>query len=180
MLSLNLINHVLQQNANVCRYFSGYNGIVVSINVGSLNIVGRINAQGLLAATRKHPDTVLLFHEDVPGKILQGKVPDLSDLAIEGDMAIGMNLLMQCASLRYSPQQDVRHILGKDTADKLFAAAAKAGSTLQALGQVLMFQAATAGKQPENTQALSHQLQDLQQQLTQIEQRLTALEKCGK
>ena len=108
MLALNLINAFLRQYPALCRELSGYNGIVAGIRAGSLNITGRLDENGLFAPTRRRPDTVLVLHDDVLPKILQGKMPDWNDAAVEGDIAIGMNLLLrlapQAARRRRMPQ----------------------------------------------------------------------------
>ena len=115
MLALNLINAFLRQYPALCRELSGYNGIVAGIRAGSLNITGRLDENGLFAPTRRRPDTVLVLHDDVLPKILQGKMPDWNDAAVEGDIAIGMNLLLRTPpkTLPAKPPLSGRHCRGR-------------------------------------------------------------------
>ena len=100
MLSIPLINHLLSHNPDVCAQLAGYNGIVIALQTGSLNIIARINAQGLLEASTQRPDSTLILHNNALSNILRGAMPQFSDLAIEGDTTIGINLLSWCSQLR--------------------------------------------------------------------------------
>ena len=102
MLFLNIINHIVRQNPEVRQQLSGYNGLVVGVRTGSLHIVGRINAEGLLAHTHRAAVCTLLHHQDALPQMMQGRMPDFNDVAIEGDMPLGMGILWRCAALRYS------------------------------------------------------------------------------
>ena len=135
MLSIQLINHLLSHNPEVCAQLAGYNGITIALQTGSLNIIGRINAQGLLEASTQRPDSTLILHNDALPNILRGAMPQFSDLAIEGDTTIGINLLSCCSQLRYTPQQDLQRIFGADQAHTLAQKAQQIGQTLQNIGQ---------------------------------------------
>ena len=182
MLSINLINHLLKQNPKVCQQLSGYNGIVVAIKTGSLNIVGRINEHGLLNATNKLPSTTLIVHNEALLKILQGSFPDFNDLAIEGDIELGIGIMMRCAQLRYTPQHDLRHIFGDEMVERVAQKTAKVGRVLQVLGQTLLFQAAAIAPSREQQQlaeqldACTDALNQVQEQLAQANHRLDEME----
>ena len=170
MLSLNLINHLLLQNPDVCHDLSGYNGLVVAIKVGSLNVVGRVDADGLLQPTHRQADTTLVVHHDAVPKIFQGKTPDLSDLAVEGDMQLGWGILMRCARLKYAPQWYLRQLLGEEATKNIAQKAAKIGQVLQIIGQTLLFQAASFS--PQHTEKLSAQLNECTEALQHIQNQL--------
>ncbi|WP_369581970.1 hypothetical protein [Kingella oralis] len=181
MLSIQLINHLLSHNPEVCAQLAGYNGIVIALQTGSLNIVGRINAQGLLEASTQRPDSTLILHNDALPNILRGAMPQLSDLAIEGDTTIGINLLSCCSQLRYTPQQDLQRIFGADQAHTLAQKAQQIGQILQNIGQFFRsnsvetfgFQAAAnSPSSQEQYSQLANQLNDCQQQLGNLQRQI--------
>ncbi|MDK4624517.1 hypothetical protein QG074_04435 [Kingella kingae] len=177
MLSLNLINHLLQQNPSVCHELSGYNGLVLAVRAGSLHIVGRFNEHGLLDPTQRYPNASLILHPDAIGQIVQGKMPSFSDLAIEGDTALGMGILLRCSQLRYTPHADLRRLLGDEVAQKWLAQASKWGNVLQVVGQALLFQASQIGTQNTREQALQQELAACTEELRQLRQRIEQLER---
>ncbi|QMT30360.1 hypothetical protein [Alysiella filiformis] len=187
MLALNIINHLLRQNPEVMRQLSGFNGIVLGIQSASVRVVGRIDANGLLTPTQRIADTVLIVHPQALPKFLQGDLPNFNDLAVEGDMELGMNVMFCFAQIRYAPHQDLRQLLGDDTADKLTAKAAKIGKTLQIVGQTLLFQAASINQASEQARMQHSQmhetlndcvdeLDDLRNEIRIINKRLEQLE----
>lgn len=120
-------------------------------------------------------------------KFLQGDLPNFNDLAVEGDMELGMNVMFCFAQIRYAPHQDLRQLLGDDTADKLTAKAAKIGKTLQIVGQTLLFQAASINQASEQARMQHSQmhetlndcvdeLDDLRNEIRIINKRLEQLE----
>ena len=181
MLSIQLINHLLSHNPEVCAQLAGYNGITIALQTGSLNIIGRINAQGLLEASTQRPDSTLILHNDALPNILRGAMPQFSDLAIEGDTTIGINLLSCCSQLRYTPQQDLQRIFGADQAHTLAQKAQQIGQTLQNIGQFFRsnsvetfgFQAAAnSPSSQEQYSQLASQLNDCQQQLGNLQSQI--------
>ena len=181
MLSIQLINHLLSHNPEVCAQLAGYNGITIALQTGSLNIIGRINAQGLLEASTQRPDSTLILHNDALPNILRGTMPQFSDLAIEGDATIGMNLMLCCSQLRYTPQQDLQRIFGTDQAHTLAQKAQQIGQTLQNIGQFFRsnsvetygFQAAAnSPSSQEQYNQLASQLNDCQQQLGNLQRQI--------
>ena len=184
MLSIQLINHLLSHNPEVCAQLAGYNGIIIALQTGSLNITGRINAQGLLEPTQQSPSSTIILHNDALPNILRGTMPQFSDLAIEGDTTIGINLLSCCSQLRYTPQQDLQRIFGEDQAHALAQKAQQIGQTLQNIGQFLRFNsvetfgfqaAADSPSSPINQEQysqLANQLNDCQQQLGNLQRQI--------
>ncbi len=181
MLSIQLINHLLSHNPEVCAQLAGYNGIIIALQTGSLNIVGRINAHGLLEPTQQRPSSTLILHNDALPNILRGTMPHFSDLAIEGDATIGMNLMLCCSQLRYTPQQDLQRIFGADQAHTLAQKAQQIGQTLQNIGQFFRsnsvetfgFQAAANNpSSQEQYSQLASQLNDCQQQLGNLQRQI--------
>lgn len=181
MLSIPLINHILSHNPEVCAQLAGYNGITIALQTGSLNIIARINAQGLLEASTQRPDSTLILHNDALPNILRGAMPQFSDLAIEGDTTIGINLLSCCSQLRYTPQQDLQRIFGADQAHTLAQKAQQIGQTLQNIGQFFRsnsvetfgFQAAANNpSSQEQYSQLASQLNDCQQQLSNLQRQI--------
>ena len=181
MLSIQLINHLLSHNPEVCAQLAGYNGITIALQTGSLNITGRINAQGLLEPTQQSPSSTIILHNDALPNILRGAMPQFSDLAIEGDTTIGINLLSCCSQLRYTPQQDLQRIFGADQAHTLAQKAQQIGQTLQNIGQFFRsnsvetfgFQAAAnSPSSQEQYSQLANQLNDCQQQLGNLQSQI--------
>ena len=181
MLSIPLINHILSHNPEVCAQLAGYNGIIIALQTGSLNITGRINAQGLLEPTQQSPSSTIILHNDALPNILRGAMPQFSDFAIEGDATIGMNLMLCCSQLRYTPQQDLQRIFGADQAHTLAQKAQQIGQTLQNIGQFFRsnsvetfgFQAAAnSPSSQEQYSQLANQLNDCQQQLNNLQRQI--------
>lgn len=181
MLSIQLINHLLSHNPEVCAQLAGYNGIIIALQTGSLNITGRINAQGLLEPTQQSPSSTIILHNDALPNILRGTMPQFSDLAIEGDTTIGINLLSCCSQLRYTPQQDLQRIFGADQAHTLAQKAQQIGQILQNIGQFFRsnsvetfgFQAAAnSPSSQEQYSQLANQLNDCQQQLNNLQRQI--------
>lgn len=177
MLLINLINHLLQQNPEVCHELSGYNGLVIGIRAGSLHIVGRFTATGLLTPTHRNPDTTLIVHHDALPKLLQGQLPDFNDLAVEGDMALGMSIALRCLQLHYTPHADLCRLFGEETVHHFMQKAAKWGQILQTAGQILQFQIAQTQSQAQREQALHEQIDAYAEELAQLRQRIAQLEK---
>ena len=181
MLSIQLINHILSHNPEVCAQLAGYNGITIALQTGSLNIIGRINAQGLLEPTQQSPSSTIILHNDALPNILRGTMPQFSDIAIEGDTTIGINLLSCCSQLRYTPQQDLQRIFGADQAHTLAQKAQQIGQILQNIGQFFRsssvetfgFQAAANSPSgQEQYSQLASQLNDCQQQLGNLQRQI--------
>ena len=108
-------------------------------------------------------------------------MPQFSDLAIEGDTTIGINLLSCCSQLRYTPQQDLQRIFGADQAHTLAQKAQQIGQTLQNIGQFFRsnsvetfgFQAAAnSPSSQEQYSQLANQLNDCQQQLGNLQSQI--------
>ena len=184
MLSIPLINHILSHNPQVCAQLAGYNGIAIALQTGSLKIIGRINAQGTLDPTQQAPSCTLILHNDALPNILRGAMPQFSDLALEGDATIGMNLMLCCSQLRYTPQQDLQRIFGESQATALAQKAQQIGQILQNIGQFLRFNsveafgfqaAADSPSSPINQEQynqIAHQLNDCQQQLGNLQRQI--------
>ena len=177
MLFLNIINHIVRQNPEVRQQLSGYNGLVVGVRTGSLHIVGRINAEGVLEQTHRTADCTLLLHQDALSQMAQGRMPDFNDVAIEGDMPLGMGILWRCAALRYSPHEDIRRLLGDENSRKTAQWAGRAGGVLQTAGQWLQQYAGQMGeKQPapawqQQLDACRQEIEALRQQLAERDER---------
>ena len=177
MLFLNIINHIVRQNPEVRQQLSGYNGLVVGVRTGSLHIVGRINAEGVLEQTHRAADCTLLLHQDALPQMMQGRMPDFNDVAIEGDMPLGMGILWRCAALRYSPHEDIRRLLGDENSRKTAQWAGRAGGVLQTAGQWLQQYADQMGeKQPapawqQQLDACRQEIEVLRRQLAERDER---------
>lgn len=183
MLALNIINHLLGQNTEVAQQLSGFNGIVLGIQSSNLKIVGRINQYGFLSSTSRTADTTLIIPPQALQYLLQGKIPNFNELAIEGDIELGINLMHCFSQIRYAPYQDLRNLLGEDTANQLTAKATKIGKTLQIIGQTLLFQATAVNQANPQTQKMHHALNEcideinqLRDEVKSINQRLEQLE----
>jgi len=150
---------------------------VADFVAGSLHIVGRINAEGLLAQTHRAADCTLLLHQDALPQMMQGRMPDFNDVAIEGDMPLGMGILWRCAALRYSPHEDIRRLLGDENSRKTAQWAGRAGGVLQTAGQWLQQYADQMGeKQPapawqQQLDACRQEIEALRRQLAERDER---------
>lgn len=160
MLALNIINHLLEQNPEVTQQLSGFNGIVLSLQSASITVVGRINQHGLLVSTLRSADTTLIVPAHALSQLLQGNLPNFNELAITGDVELGMNLMVCFAQIRYNPHRDLRRVLGETTTEQLTEKASKIGKTLQIVGQTLLFQAATVNQASPHFQQQYQQLHD--------------------
>ncbi|MDO4878863.1 MAG: SCP2 domain-containing protein [Neisseria sp.] len=137
MLTLSVFNHLIGQNPDVAAVLAGYNGIVLRIRAAGLQVHGRFDEHGLLRPTGREADAVLVFHRSALDKLLGGKMPDVGDVAIEGDEALGFNLLMLLGRLRYHAGRDLQKLFGEAAAGNIGRGARKAGRALQSLGRGL-------------------------------------------
>ena len=137
MPALHLINHLLQCHPDTRRELCGFTGIVIGVRGSSLQFSGTIGADGLLHPARRRPDTVLILHPDALSAILNGRFPDWNDIAWEGDIEMGLNLMYRFTRLRYHPQRDLTRLLGQENALSLLNQAAQLGGKLQIIGKLL-------------------------------------------
>lgn len=150
MLALSALNHLIRQNPETRATLGGYNGITVCIQAAGLSIKGRINAEGYLENTEHAADTVLIFHNSALQKALQGQVPGVGDIALEGDTAMGMALLPLFGSLRYYANDDLSRLFGDALAGSIATRAAQVGHTLKQIGQNLMAQMGDYAREPDS------------------------------
>lgn len=187
MLALNLINHLLEQNPKVSQELSGFNGLVVSIQTAHFDILGKINELGLLEHSTRPADTILIIHAQALPKILQGELPNFNDLAIEGDMELGMNLMWCLAKIRYSPYHDLSRLLGEEKALQLSEKAQKIGQIFQMIGQSVIFQGVNVMQHTQKHQSEQDELKEhlnqcldemhyLRQELERVNRRVRELE----
>lgn len=172
MFTLNLVNHLLQQNPEVCHDLTGFNGLVLGVHSASFHFHGRINEYGLLDPATRKPDTILILHNNGLSKILQGQFPHFNDLALEGDIELGMNLMRHFIRVRYQPYQDLYRFLGDDLAIKFTQKAYKLGEIFQTIGNILVFQANQITPNQMDLEILTQELKHTRQRLAQLETRL--------
>lgn len=149
MLVLPIINHLIRQNPEIQAQLAGYNGIVLDLDVAGLKLHGRFDEQGFLVESDKPADTLIILHESALKKIVSGEMPGIGDFGIEGDQALGLNLLPVLGSLRYYANDDISRIFGDAAAGSIALRTRKVGETLKHIGQNLMAQVSDYAKEPD-------------------------------
>ncbi|MDO4433766.1 MAG: hypothetical protein Q4B82_04215 [Alysiella sp.] len=164
MLPLNVINHILQHNPQVCQRLSAYNGMVVGLHGDMWQIRARIGSDGLFSHTQRQADVTFSCPPQVLGDLLRNRHIDWQQINIQGDTELAYFLLAEWSTIRYTPQQDLSRIFGETQAKRINQYVVQAAQSLHFLAQLLQFQATeTQANQPshENEQALHEALQTI-------------------
>ncbi|ASK26455.1 ubiquinone biosynthesis accessory factor UbiJ [Neisseria chenwenguii] len=147
---LPIINHLIQQNPEQQRALAKFAGKTVQINAAGLRLQGRIGAQGFLETANTAPDTALTFHNSAVQKILQGHKPGVGDIAVEGDLMLGMAVLTAFGGLRYDAGNDLARLFGSNAAENIGERAAAIGHTIKQIGRSIAEQIGEFAREPES------------------------------
>lgn len=161
-----LLNHLLQQNPTVRRQLSGFNGLVLALSSEYFSLRGRINGQGLLDATERPADAAFYLHPPAVHALLQGNMPDLQQITVDGDTELAWHLLLRLAQLRYRPRQDIRRLFGEEAAATFGQVADRTAPLLRGLANLLASDGGQTELQRENAR-LRRDLAQLQQRLAE-------------
>ena len=112
---ISLTNRIIRQNPAVRDMLAGYNGLVFAVRAGGLQLRGRFTADGLLEACGRPADAVLVLRPSLIDAVFDGRRPGFGDIAVEGDLPLGFNLLAAFSGLRLSAA-DLRQILAEAAA----------------------------------------------------------------
>lgn len=180
MLTLSVFNHLIGQNPEVGAAFAGYNGIVLGIRAAGFQVCGRFDESGLLQAADRGADTVLVFHRSAWDKVLDGKMPDMGDFEIEGDVALGFNLLMLVGRLRYHAGQDMQKLFGEAAVGNIGQRMRKIGQVFQSLGRDLVEHGGRAGSDTVGRREFEDLSDEVSRLRADIDRLCAMLEKSGK
>ena len=112
---ISLTNRIIRQNPAVRDTLAGYNGLVFAVRASGLQLRGRFTADGLLEACGRPADAVLVLRRSLIDAVFDGRRPGFGDIAVEGDLPLGFNLLAAFSGLRLSAA-DLRQILAEAAA----------------------------------------------------------------
>ncbi|RPD86061.1 SCP2 domain-containing protein [Neisseria weixii] len=147
---LPVINHLIQQNPEHQYDLAGFAGKTLSVQIAGFRIHGRISEKGFLEAASHAPDTEITFHNSAIQKILQGGQPGVGDIAIDGDLILGMSLLPILGGLRYYANDDLSRIFGDAAAGSIATRAAVIGHTVKQIGKSIAEQISEFSREPES------------------------------
>lgn len=147
---LPVINHLIQQNPEYQCDLAGFAGKTLSVRIAGFRIQGRISEQGFLEADNGTPDTEITFRNSAVQKILQGSRPGVGDIAIDGDLVLGMSLLPVFGGLRYYLNDDLSRIFGDAAAGSIAERAALIGHTVKQIGKSIAEQIGEFAREPES------------------------------
>lgn len=181
---LAVINHLIQQNPEHQYDLSGFAGKTLGIRIAGFRIVGRISEQGFLETAQDAPDTEITFHNSAIQKILQGNRPGVGDIAIGGDLVLGMALLPVLGGLRYYANDDLSRIFGDAAAGMIATRASVIGDTVKQIGKSIAEQISEFSREPESPvpdkatlAAWAEEVDRLRDDVARLHERLDRLER---
>ena len=184
MFALPLINHLIQQNRETQAALAGYNGIVVTLEAGGIRLHGELDENGFFKATERLADTEILFQPSAVQKIIQGQLPGVGDVKINGDQTLAMYLLPLLGSLRYHANDDLARLMGSAAAGGVYSCAMQLKDSFKQMGQNLMGQVSDYAREadaPVVTQAefesLNHEVEKLRDDVARLQARLERFER---
>ncbi len=112
MLTLAVLNHLIQQNVELKASWQQYQQRVVALVLPMLTLKGRIDAQGFWQEDNIEAETTITIASTALTKMLIGQQPGVGDIAITGDRALGMSILPLIQALQYDWRDDLARLFG--------------------------------------------------------------------
>ena len=168
MFVLPIINHLIQQNKETQAALAGYNGIVVTLIAGGVQLHGELDENGFFKETDRVADTEIVFYASAVQKIMQGQTPGVGDLNINGDQSLGMHLLPLFGSLRYHANDDIERLLGSAAAGSIHTRATQVKETIKNVGQSLMGQVTDYAREPESPIVTQAEFNELSEEVNKL------------
>lgn len=112
MLTLAILNHLIQQDKTAQRQWQLHTGRVLSWVLPMCTLHGRIDQQGFWQADPAEADATITVSESALVKILSGQQAGVGDILIEGDRPLAMAVLPLMQRLHYDWRDDLARLLG--------------------------------------------------------------------
>lgn len=112
MLTLAVLNHLIQQNVELKASWQQYQQRVVALVLPMLTLKGRIDAQGFWQEDSAEAETIITIASTALTKMLIGQQPGVGDVAITGDRVLGMAILPLIQALQYDWRDDLARLFG--------------------------------------------------------------------
>ncbi len=119
MLTLALLNHLIQQNVELKTRWQQHQQRVIALVLPMLTLKGRIDAQGFWQEDCAEADTTITIASSALSKMLSGIQPGVGDVHISGDHALGMAILPLIQALQYDWRNDLTRLLGDTVGGKV-------------------------------------------------------------
>ncbi|KDN13252.1 hypothetical protein BGI40_06170 [Snodgrassella communis] len=119
MLTLALLNHLIQQNVELKTRWQQHQQRVIALVLPMLTLKGRIDAQGFWQEDCAEADTTIMIASSALSKMLSGIQPGVGDVHISGDHALGMAILPLIQALQYDWRNDLTRLLGDTVGGKV-------------------------------------------------------------
>jgi ubiquinone biosynthesis accessory factor UbiJ len=119
MLTLAVLNHLIQQNVELKARWQQHQQRVVALVLPMLTLKGRIDAQGFWQEDSVEADTTITIASTALSKMLTGIQPGVGDVQISGDRALGMAILPLIQALQYDWRDDLARLLGDTVGGKV-------------------------------------------------------------
>lgn len=119
MLTLALLNHLIQQNVELKTRWQQHQQRVIVLVLPMLTLKGRIDAQGFWQEDCAEADTTITIASSALSKMLSGIQPGVGDVHISGDHALGMVILPLIQALQYDWRNDLTRLLGDTVGGKV-------------------------------------------------------------
>lgn len=112
MLTLAVLNHLIQQNVELKASWQQYQQRVVALVLPMLTLKGRIDDQGFWQEDSAEAETIITIASTALTKMLIGQQPGVGDIAITGDRPLGMAILPLIQALQYDWRDDLARLFG--------------------------------------------------------------------
>ncbi|STZ76721.1 ubiquinone biosynthesis accessory factor UbiJ [Bergeriella denitrificans] len=145
-----IINHLIQQNPEHRQALSAFAGKRLRVDMAGFRLQGQIGGEGFLECSDAEPDAEISFRSSAIPKILQGRQPGVGDIALSGDLVLGMALLPIFGALRYDAHQDLNRLFGEAAGADIGSRAAQIGQTVRQIGLSLAEQMSEFSREPES------------------------------
>lgn len=115
-----LFNHLLNQHPTVRAKLAGFCGRRIALQVAPLTIAGVITPEGWLAQCNGTPEaTIAIRPLAVVSAQWSKRIPEFSDLAFAGDMALAESVGQILSGLRWVPAEDLSRVVGDVLAHRI-------------------------------------------------------------
>lgn len=119
MLTLAVLNHLIQQNVELKVRWQQYRQRVVALVLPMLTLKGRIDDQGFWQEDSAEAETTIIIAPTALTKMLSGVQPGVGDIQITGDRTLGMAILPLIQALQYDWRDDLARLLGDAVGGKV-------------------------------------------------------------
>lgn len=112
MLTLAILNHLIQQNRELQLQWQQQAGRVLCWILPMVNLHGRINEQGFWQADEAEAEATITIPMQTITKMMSGQPVGVGDVQLQGDRQLAMTVLPLLQALQYDWRDDLARLLG--------------------------------------------------------------------